>query len=117
MQTLKPDLRWRSRLADLCRRLQGESLLPKLFPLLRLLPGVSYLRALEVVALLPGEAELDLRPGALDDGRERQVRPETSTRDVVRARCCDTAAEPQSEHPLRTRCKSLPLLLSSWSPY
>ncbi len=54
--------------------MQGESLLPKLFPLLRLLPGVSYLRALEVVALLPGEAELDLNPGALDDGRERKVR-------------------------------------------
>ena len=54
---------------------QGESALPKLFPFLRLLPGVSYLRALEVVALLPGEAELDLKPGALDDDSARKVRP------------------------------------------
>ncbi len=60
--------------------LQGESLLPKLFPLLRLLPGVSYLRALEVVALLPGEAELDLKAGALDDGRQREVRLRSSAR-------------------------------------
>ena len=102
-----------------CRPLvQGESLLPKLFPLLRLLPGVSYLRALEVVALLPGEAELDLKPGALDDGRQREVTLTALARVVVdvfldgrcrsswvadlwRACCQRGRARPQSRGPYR----------------
>ncbi len=47
--------------------------------ILRHIPGVSYSRALEIVARLPGDVELDLALGALDDGpRMSEVQREPS---------------------------------------
>ncbi len=48
--------------------LQGDPWLVQLYSLLRYLPGVSYLRAVEIVARLPGDVELDITRGTLDDG-------------------------------------------------
>ena len=68
--------------------LQGDPRLVKLFSLMRYVPGISYLRALAIVARLPGDVELDITRGALDDGSavaEVRSRPAPSLVSSIRA--------------------------------